>query len=162
MKKQGFTLVELIAVIAILGILALIATPGIIAIRNNVLERTLETMISTIENAAKDYAMDNLQLLTRPVGVEINDLDAFKESAEAKQLNSDASKDCTWITVNGLINNGYLKGSTSYVNTVDGQKEEQIINPITGESMNDDLVCVRYDTNNAMTRTIIAYFYEGE
>ena len=157
MKKNGFTLVELIAVIAILGILAIMVTPGIIALRNNVLDKTLNSKISTIENAAKDYAMDNLQLLNKYVSEEITDLDSFKENGGNKTL----SNDCTWITVNGLINNGYLKGSTSYVNTSDGQKEEQIINPRTGESMNDDLVCVRDDTNDAMTRTIIAYMYEG-
>ena len=154
MKRQGFTLVELLAVIAILGILAIMVTPGIIAIRNNVLNRTLQTKILTIENAAKDYAMDNLQLLKSVVEVEITDLDSYDKTT--------LSDDCTWITVNGLINGGYLTGSTSYVNTSDGQKEEQIMNPVTGESMNNDLVCVRYDTNDAMTRKIISYMYEGE
>lgn len=155
MKKQGFTLVELIAVIAILGILALIATPAVIAIRNNVLHRTLETKISTIENAAKDYAMDNLKELKSVVDTPIADFDTFKANGGTTQ-----SDDCTWITVDGLINQGYLNGSTTY-NTVDGQKVEEIIDPVSGDAMNGRIVCVRYDTNNAMTRTIIAYIYEG-
>ncbi len=163
MNRNGFTLVELIAVIAIIGILALLVTPGIIALRNNVLNRTLETKEATIENAAKDYAMDNLQLLKRQVTNEINvgdmDLNKFKELYE-KNL-TELSKDCTWITVNGLINGGYLNGSTSYVNTEDYEKEEQIINPVNGESMNDVLVCVRYDNNDAMNRTIVSIIYRG-
>ncbi len=164
MNKKGFTLVELIAVIAIIGILAVLVTPAIIALRNNVLENTLKAKESTIENAAKDYAMDNLKLLTSPVTNEINvdgmDEDKFKQTYE-KNL-KELSKDCKWITVNGLINLGYLKGSTSYVNTSDGEKEEQIINPVTGESMNDVLVCVRYDNNDAMNRTIVTIIYRGE
>lgn len=180
MKKQGFTLVELIAIIAILGILVVMVTPGIIAVRKNVLEKTLVTKVSNIENAAKDYAMDNLQLLKTTVTKEINvykangntyyasqgvngevyyDLDKFKA-----ENGDDFSKllDCTWITVNGLINTGYLNGSTSYVNTPDGEKEEQIINPVTGDSMNDNIICIRYDNNNAMTRTIISFMFEEE
>ena len=160
MNKKGLTLVELIAVIAIIGILALLVTPGIIALRNNVLNRTLQTRESQIENAAKDYAMENLQLLKSVVNREITDIDNFKD-----QYDDDfnvLNEDCSWITVNGLINNGYLNGSTSYVNTEGGEKEEQMINPVTGESMNDYMVCMRYDTNDAISRTIVTIIYKGD
>lgn len=54
-NKKGFTLTELIAVIAILAIIVTIAGLGISKIRDNVLEGQKENVINTIKVEAKKY-----------------------------------------------------------------------------------------------------------
>ena len=149
MENRGFTLVELLAVIAIMGILMIMITPGIMSLRENVLENALENRISLIENAAKDYAQDHITELDGDVG------------------NYDGSKgpnnDCIYRTVNFLINSGYISSNNTYVvedEDTNQKKINQILNPVTGESMNNLRVCIRFDNNNAMKRQIITYIVE--
>ena len=58
MKKKGFTLAELIAVIAILAILMLLATGVFINVQRSVLQGQFENLVMDIENKAEDYAED--------------------------------------------------------------------------------------------------------
>ena len=63
MKKNAFTLIELLAVIVILGILATITVPTIVNIINNSKEDTLEEQKNTIVNAAERWGTDNIRKL---------------------------------------------------------------------------------------------------
>ena len=149
MNKKGLTLVELLAVIAIIGILAIMITPGIMALRNSVLTSTLKSKISQIENAAKDYGQDHLNDLTSPV----DDYPASNPGGKVGDEN-----DPNWLikTVDSLVSYGYLTEKNTYTSKSD-EGDNQIINPKTGESMNDLYICIRFDTNDPMNRKVEAY-----
>ncbi len=57
-NKKGFTLTELLAVIAIVAILSIAAMSGYSAMSNNSKKKTLEQKVSQIELAAEKYAKD--------------------------------------------------------------------------------------------------------
>ncbi len=60
MKKKGFTLTEILVVIAIIGIILLIAIPSIMAINKSIKKRELETKKEVLISAAELYAKDNI------------------------------------------------------------------------------------------------------
>ncbi len=147
MNKNGVTLVELLAVIAIIGILAIMVTPGFIALRNSVLQDSLENKISQIENAAKDYGYDH-----------INDLKIPESDYNGEKT---ISNSCELVMVKTLISGGYISEKNAYNQKgEDVEYENQIVNPVTGENMNFKLICVRFDKKNPMTRQVIAYMIE--
>ena len=139
MNNKGMTLVELMAVIAIIGLLAVLITPGIIAMRNSVLKNTLKSKITMIDNAAKDYAEEHIMqvpnIVTKPT--------------DSYVLDKTSKDDCLIRYVRVLISDGYLSG--------DSNDKRDLLNPVTGVSLNDEEVCMRYDTNDPLNRKIITY-----
>lgn len=59
-NKNGFTLVELLAVIVILSILIVIAVPNALSMSSKVKEKAYLTKIENIENAAKLYGENHI------------------------------------------------------------------------------------------------------
>lgn len=57
--KKGFTLVELLGVIVILGIIAMIAVPTINNALNTSRDKAYDEQINTIENTARSYMSKN-------------------------------------------------------------------------------------------------------
>lgn len=157
MNKKGFTLVELLAVIAILGILAIMITPGIIAIRNRVLESTLESKENFILNAALQYTSDHLYNV--PNG-EIDSSELIDRTMIDNPSTHHEYSCCYYITINNLIDWGYLANQATYTISEDGTQITQVINPVTGEVMNNRRICVRYDNNDALNRELIAFFVD--
>lgn len=139
--KYGFTLIELIVVIAIMSLLVLVVTPAITNMRDDILEKTYQSKVRSINNAAKDWASENLIYVPSVVN---NEYDEDRDTS--------CDDNCVCVTINELIVKGFLVG--------DKEGKSIMTNPITNEPMNDELVCSRYNTNNIETRKIITYIVE--
>ncbi|MGE5455600.1 MAG: immunoglobulin-like domain-containing protein [Ignavibacteriales bacterium] len=63
MKRNAFTLIELLGVISILGLIVLIALPAVEKNIKNSKQKLYETQISNIESSLKEWATDNLSYL---------------------------------------------------------------------------------------------------
>lgn len=64
MKEKAFTLVELIAVVAILGLIALIVYPAITSVIRNARESSYNDQVKVIEKAAKEWSTEHANVLT--------------------------------------------------------------------------------------------------
>ena len=72
MKKNAFTLIELIAVIVILSLIALIVFPAVNSVIKNSKEKSFEQQKNAIIKAAKECSYENTELLPNPVDKEYN------------------------------------------------------------------------------------------
>lgn len=64
MKRKGFTLVELLAVLVILGMLSLIVVPNVISVMKNQKNNLYNTQINLIIDAAEGYVAENVFSIT--------------------------------------------------------------------------------------------------
>ena len=97
MNRKGFTLIEVIMVIAIIAILSIILAPNVMVLINKNNERSCEKMIDNIKSATKMYVNQNKYEL------------GFDCSGTAKE-----------ITLKTLVDAGYLGGEL--VNPVNDEK----------------------------------------
>lgn len=65
MKKRGFTLVELLAVIIVLGLISVIVVPTVTNSIRNYRKDLYEVQISNIEDAARVWGSDNIVKLPK-------------------------------------------------------------------------------------------------
>ena len=144
-KRNGFTLVELLATIVILGILVLIAIPAYNVISNNVKKRQNENKISYIETQAAKYVAES-------------------------GLYSDIDE--TSITVQTLLQNGYLDGDnkigdkvedvygkdiTCYQIKISFEKGKPVPEFIDKNVLNQDGVCIVNDLFSGNILELDAY-----
>ena len=86
-NKKGFTLIELMIVIAIIGILAAIAIPNFIAYRNKSFCSRAETDANNIAAAVADYFAIPAHVVT-PALADLNNGRGFQFSGGATDRNS--------------------------------------------------------------------------
>lgn len=111
-KNKGFTLVELLAVIVIIGIIIGIAVPSVIGISRRMQTNMYCTKITVLEKNAIRYAQDQ------------DDLQVLTGEQDYTSITKSESK----IKVQNLIPN-YIKA--------DDMDNGKVIDPRSGESMND-------------------------
>ena len=127
MKKNGFTLIEILAVIVILSIVASLVTINVINIKNNSMEDLLETKKQNLEAAAIVYGQEHQEELTDECTV-----DEYK------------SDSCTIVTVEKLIDGRYFKSTETNENG-----EIDLKNNVTNKSMKEDKIQI-YRKNNSI------------
>ena len=71
MNKKGFTLMELLAIIVILGLIALIAVPVVTDVLKDIADKAYNENIETIKEAAYDWSLINTRLLPNEDGESI-------------------------------------------------------------------------------------------
>ncbi len=86
MKKKGFTLVELLAVIILLGLLTFVVYPSVIGLIKEAKEKSYQQQLSNLKESAIRYVSDH-----------INVLDEIETNGSYK------------ISINELIANGYVR-----------------------------------------------------
>lgn len=105
MKKKGFTLIELIAVLVIMAIIALIVTPLVMNIikkaQNSANERSIDAYGRSAEIAVAGYLLENGDIPTSfdQLNVEYSGAEV---SCSTKQINYDGSVYLTGCTVNDV------------------------------------------------------------
>ena len=124
MNSKGFTLVELIAVVAILGLLAIITTPAYETISNNIKRRNYESKKSVIKKETINYVEKYMK----------------NETYDPEREDNKSQTIC--FTVKYLIQNGIISS--------DDENDEYIKNDVTGEVYKDNKVFIEvsYNLNN--------------
>lgn len=130
MKKNGFTLVELLSVLVLIGLLLGIGVPGVMRISSKMKQRSLNTRIDQIEQAATLWGQDNKSLINA------------SKAAFGRFSCSDGKCDtCTSRLIKTLIADDYLDGE---MNT------KEFKNPVNGKDFAKVYECtvVIYKKNN--------------
>jgi len=124
MKKKGFTLVELLVVITIIGILSIIIVPSVINVNRNINNRLLDQKKEHIETGATLYASKNDDIFN---GVEEIEIKVY-ELIEMGFLEIDVDRTDSRCT-NESAGGANIKGC--------------ILDPTSSRTLNNDSVIIR-------------------
>lgn len=148
MKKKGFTLVELLAVIAIIAVVVLLATPAVIALYNKARESSFKNEVETVKVELKKETFNSS--LKGEVIPEV--YSSFGEN----QLDMDGRKLDYYAEMN-------TNGSIKYLEVSDGQYYYQYKENEEGEGEfvkikeNDPTIKMDYIKDNVSTEKIFVY-----
>ncbi len=90
--KNGFTLVELLAILAVLGVILLVSVPSIVSTNQKLKQQDYERYVNNIENAAEIY------------------VEAHSDREEYAELKATKNKTLT-ISTDTLITSGVIQGT---------------------------------------------------
>lgn len=174
-KKNGFTLVELLAVIVLLALLMIIAIPNAFKLANNVKGKAMQTKIDLIEKAGQEFGQSNIKLVRE--GTSISDstkhhtcvfnFDKRKNitsvsfsgdrtySETATLINEEQKKEywCTRVNVTDLVNAGNL--DWDYENQCDGKCNTET------DKANYDKTVIDSQSNYIMNKCHVYLYYRN-
>ena len=96
MNNKGFTLVEILSVIVLIGLLMGIGIPGISRISQNMKQKSLNTKIKLVEEAGVFWGQDNKSML----------------QSDNNCTTNDGNVPCKKISIKELIEEDYLDSET--------------------------------------------------
>ena len=123
MNKKGFTLAEVIVVIVLISIIIAIAIPSVIAIRNRINERLLESKKDAVLVAAELYGQDNPQLFSPNEFI---------------------------VTVGELVDAGYVERDTESNGENCTDSYGCVINPVDKTSLNNVEILVKKEMSTVI------------
>lgn len=115
MNKKGFTLVELLAIIVVMGIVAVLVAPNIIKSFKKSKEKSYDILIKNIETAGENYYLE----------CENGDL---SDSRKYGNLACSISNNNTSVTLENLLNLGILKSSDNNDKVINPKNSKNISN----------------------------------
>jgi type II secretion system protein G len=98
-RKQGFTLVEIMIVVAIIGLLAAIAIPNFVRARESAQLNSIANNLRIMEGAKEQWALENKKSTTDTVG--LTDLTTYLKNSTTPA--SVAAETYTVTTVSSLV-----------------------------------------------------------
>ena len=96
MNNRGFTLVELLSVIVIMGIMLVVAIPGVFGVSKNIKDRAFCKKVSDIESAAKLYGQDFVDDIEEKGYIQIDvktliDNNMYRKEVEGCEMGSETN-----------------------------------------------------------------------
>ena len=171
MKKNGFTLIEVLAVIFILGVLALISIPIVNRYIKNSREKVYESYIETIEAAANNMYVecvtDNYSdciepVRHSPVKITLNELidKGYSDNLRVPNSTSTCDGNKSFVVVSNEDNSAtnYEFVGCLFCGSYESTKEICLKNTESGaevELVNAILECINFDKN---TQTVLSYY----
>jgi competence protein ComGC len=175
MKKNGFTLVELMAVFVVIGLLLILTVPNIIKVSKQSKTKAYDTKIKLIEQMAVYYGMENKSLImkgqtpvneisstVRVISDDKGNITSFnfvnnKNYSPNETLDNNEYRG-NYVTVKDLVEAGQLKWDKENMceNCVGDNKtyyNNIVVNPVTDNIINGCYVYIYYKNNQ-----INAYF----
>ena len=144
MKRNGFTLVEIISVISLLSILVIITTPAYTSISNSIRTRNYESKKSTIKSQTLSYVE---KYMKDEIYTGLPKKDVNGNLVSDSEGNSIYEPNYYCFTVEYLIQNGIISS--------DSETEEYIKNDITGDEYETGIyVQVFYDNSDKRLKLV--------
>ena len=137
MNKRGFTLIEVISVIALLSLIIGLAVPGVMKSSKKAKERTLNTKIKNIEKAAVLFGQDNRNFISKKIKNDETEYKyCFKDGNFISNCYYYEKNGTTTITVNDLVDpnndgntkDGYIAADDESGNVLNSTDESKYLN----------------------------------
>lgn len=160
MKKNGFTLTELLAVIAIIGILSTIATFAVAPHLIKSKESALETTLTNLEDSAITYALENLFIPNNcAITYYMSESHATFDKPSGCTIDTDKLK----VQVRTLISEGYFKDDAKivdrsgyvYIYKYKEKKSKSFLECYNGNNFIEKDECYNYDTKAFANKSLV-------